>query len=114
MTDQKVPKQGNNNGGIVNPVVAAVAGAVVGAGIAITGVALSDKKNRDNMLKSAATIKENVVEFVENAQKQAETKKIELDKKLAKDKKILKKVVGSAKNSLHKTTKEVNNALKSL
>ena len=41
-------------------------------------------------------------------------KKLELDKKLAKDKEIIKKVVISAKNSLDKTTKEVNKAVKSL
>ena len=43
MKDHKVNKQSGVMGGL-SPVAAAVAGAVVGAGIAVAGVALSDKK----------------------------------------------------------------------
>ena len=95
MKDQK-------NGG-VNPITAAVAGAVVGAGIAVAGVVLSDEKNRKK-----------IKDFAETVQNQTEEKKKKLEIKLAKDKEIVRKVVNSAKDSIDKTTKEVNKAVKSL
>lgn len=98
----------------VNPMVAAVAGAVVGAGIAVAGVALSDEKNRKKVIQAATNLKDNLVTYVEKTQKQVETKKAELGKEISKDKEIVNKVVKSAKKSLHKTTKEVNKALKSI
>ncbi|MDP2692128.1 MAG: hypothetical protein Q8O88_00640 [bacterium] len=73
MNDKKMSKQGKVKGDI-NRVVAAVAGAVVGAGIAVAGVALSDEKNRGK----------------------------------------IRKVVKDATNSIDKTTKKVNKAVKSL
>lgn len=90
------------NGG-VNPIAVAVAGAVVGAGIAVAGVVLSDEKNRKK-----------VKDFADSVQEQAEDKKKKLEIKLAKDKEIVRKVVSSAKDSIDKTTKEVNKAVKSL
>lgn len=95
MKDQK------NSG--VNQVAVAVAGAVVGAGLAVAGVVLSDEKNRQK-----------VKDFANDLQKQAEIKKAELEKKISKDKEIVRKVVNSAKDSIDKTTKEVNKAVKSL
>lgn len=102
MNDQKMNKQGEvkNN---INSVVVAVTGAVIGAGIAVAGVALSDKKN-----------KEKVKNFTINVQKKVETKKKEIEKKIMNDKEKVKKVINSAKNSLDKTTKEVNKAVSSL
>lgn len=73
MNDKKMNKQVKVKRGI-NRVVAAVAGAVVGAGIAVAGVALSDEKNRVK----------------------------------------IREVVKDAKNSIDKTTKKVNKAVKSL
>jgi gas vesicle protein len=106
MKDQK-------NGG-VNPITAAVAGAVVGAGIAVAGVVLSDEKNRKKVKDVATGVKDKAVDYIQLTQKQANAKKNELEKRITDDKRKLKKVVNSAKNSLDKTTKEVNNAVKSL
>ena len=98
----------------VNPVAVAVAGAVVGAGIAVAGVLLSDEKNREKIAHVATTVKNDVTEYVEKTQKQIEAEKKILEKRMLADKIKVKKVVASAKESLDKTTKEVNNAVKSL
>lgn len=82
MNDQKMSKQGEAKSG-VNPIITVVAGAVVGAGIAVAGVALVKEKKT-------------------------------LEKRILADKMKVKKVVALAKESLDKTTKEVNNAVKSL
>lgn len=115
MNDQKMSKQGESGG--INPVSVAVTGAVVGAGIAVAGVVLSilsDKKNREKIVKVATTVKDGVTDYVEKTQKQIETEKKTLEKRIEADKKKVSKVVASAKDSVHKTTKEVNNAVKSL
>ncbi len=106
-------KQGRRKDGI-NPVVVAVAGAVVGAGIAVAGVVLSDEKNREKIVQTVITVKDDVTHFVTKTQKQIEAEKKTLEKRILADKIRVKKVVASAKNSLDKTTKEVNNAVKSL
>lgn len=106
-------KQGGAKDGI-NPVVVAVAGAVVGAGIAVAGVVLSDEKNREKIVKAANTVRDDVTHYVEKTQKQIEFEKKILEKRILADKMKVKKVVASAKSSLDKTTKEVNNAVKSL
>lgn len=98
----------------INPMVVAVAGAVVGAGIAVAGAVLSDKKNREKIVKTATTVKDDVTKYVKKTQKQIEEEKEMLEKRILADKIKVKKVVASAKNSLDKTTKEVNNAVKSL
>lgn len=113
MNDRKMSKQGGVKGGI-NPVVVAVAGAVVGAGIAVAGVVLSDEKNREKIVNAANTVRDDVTHYVEKTQKQIELEKKILEKRILADKMKVKKVVASAQNSLDKTTKEVNNAVKSL
>jgi hypothetical protein len=113
MNDRKMAKQDEVKVGL-NPVVVAVAGAVVGAGIAVAGVVLSDEKNREKVVKAATTIKDDVTQFVEKTQKQIDTEKKILEKRILADKIKVKKVVASAQDSLDKTTKEVNKAVKSL
>lgn len=98
----------------VNPVIIAVTGAVVGAGLAVAGVALSDEKNRKKIAKTATTVKDDVIHYLRNTQKQLNTEKKAFENRLLADKKKVNKVVTSAKNSLHKTTKEVNDVVKSL
>jgi len=73
MKNQKINKQNEKNSK-VDSLVVAVTGVVVSAGIAVAGVTLADKKNREKV----------------------------------------KKIVASAKDSLHKTANKVNNAVKSL
>jgi len=113
MNDQKMSKQDELKRG-VNPVVVAVAGAVVGAGIAVAGVVLSDEKNREKIVKAVNSVRDDVTHYVEKTQKQIEVEKKILEKRILADKIKVKKVVASAKNSLDKTAKEVNNAVKSL
>jgi hypothetical protein len=58
MTHNKVVTQSNN----VNPVVAAVAGAVV-AGVAVAGAyALSNKDNQDKVAKVVTDVKKNIMD----------------------------------------------------
>ena len=87
MKDHKVNKQSGVMGGL-SPVAAAVAGAVVGAGIAVAGVALSDKKNREKVKRAALKVKEDVVKYAENVKNQGGIKKLELDKKHSKINKV--------------------------
>ncbi|MCR4326875.1 MAG: hypothetical protein NUV52_04450 [Candidatus Roizmanbacteria bacterium] len=113
MNDQKISHQDDVKSNI-NPMVVAVAGAAVGAGIVVAGVVLSDKKNREKIAQTAATVRDDVAHFVTKTQKQVDAEKRTLEKKILADKIKVKKVVASAKNSLDKTTKKVNNAVKSL
>lgn len=65
-----------------DPIVAAVAGAVVGAGIAIAGVAaLKDKKNVEKVKKTVKDIKEAAINNIEDMQNQSiSTKNAVIDK----------------------------------
>lgn len=95
MKNQNNKKQ-NTDGVGLNPVVAAVAGAVVGAGIAVAGVVLSDKKNRDTIQKTVGNVKDQVEE------------------KVAKDKEKIKLIVDTAKSSLHQAATDVNKAVQTV
>jgi len=89
MSNQK--KLDKNKGGI-NPVVAAVTGAVVGAGIAVAGaVALKDEKNRNKVKKAFSDVKDQAAGDIEDIQNKAEDKKDEAEKKLDEGKEALKK-----------------------
>lgn len=72
----------------VNPLAAAVAGAVVGAGMAVAGaVAMSDKKNQDKIKNVVADIK-----------KKVDDKKFEAEIKAQKLGNIAKDAVNDVKN----------------
>lgn len=95
MTDQNYKKQDKGNGG-VNPVIAAVTGAIVGAGVAaaVAGtVALKDEKNRERVKEILTNAKDKAIGYVEDMQKQAQDKKVEVEGKLAEDKEKVKKLV---------------------
>lgn len=106
MKDQKLKKQDEERGG-VNPIVAAVAGAVVGAGIAVAGVALSDEKNRKKVKIGVDKAKELTIEYMEGVQKKVQDKKHEEEKKI-------EKIVSKAKSSLHKASNDVNKAVQTI
>lgn len=95
MKDQNNKKEDDRVAGL-NPVVATVVGAVVGTGIAIAGVVLSDKKNRDNIQKTVNNIKDQVEE------------------KVTKDKEKIKLIVDTAKISLHQAAIDVNKAVQTV
>ena len=65
----------------VNPIAVTVAGAVVGAGIAVAGVMLSKEKNRKKVKEVANKLKNDTFENMVNIKKQTESKKKELEKK---------------------------------
>jgi len=113
MKDQKIKKEDEKRVGI-NPLVVAVAGAVVGAGIAVAGVALSDENNRKKVEESATKAKELTREYVDGIQKQVQEKKNEVEGIFSEDKEKVRKVVNSAKNSLHKTANAVNKAVQAV
>jgi len=110
MTNQKQNKQSEKKGN-VSPVVAAVAGAVVGAGIAVAGVVLSEEKNRNKIKDVSTKVKNDVVKNIDNIRNRAEIEKQKLEARIFKDKEKVRKVVNSAKNLLDKTT---NKAVTSL
>ncbi|MFA6532776.1 MAG: hypothetical protein WCT22_02140 [Patescibacteria group bacterium] len=101
----------NQNQGGINPVAAAVAGAVVGAGVGIAGaVVLGDKKNREKIGKVLNNAKNQAVNYVEGVQKQAEVKKEEIEEKLTKDKEKVGRVTKSVKKSFNNAVKDVKRA----
>jgi hypothetical protein len=101
MKDQRINRQDEKNDK-VNPIVFTKAGAAIGGRITVAEVALSDNKNREKVIKATTARKDDVVSYVVKTQKQIEAQK------------KINQVINSAKNSLHKTTKEINKALKSL
>ena len=101
-----------NQGGI-NPVAAAVAGAVVGAGVAVAGaVVMGNKKNREKISKVLNDAKDKAVNYMEGIQKQAQDKKDEVGEKLTKGKEKVKRVTKSVKKSLDSAIKDVKKAAK--
>lgn len=102
--NQKKQNEGKNG---INPVVAAVAGAVVGAGIAVAGVALADEKNREKVKEVVTKAKNQTIGYVEDMQKQAQAKKREGEEKV-------KIAVDSAKKSLHQASTDVNKAVQAI
>jgi len=105
MTDQ-------NQGGI-NPVAAAVAGAVVGAGIGVAGaVIMGNKKNREKIGKVLNNAKNQAINYVEGVQKQAEDKKNEVKEKLTEGREKVGKVTKSVKKSFNNAVKNVKRAAK--
>lgn len=85
MSDQNKKKPVENKGGI-NPVVAGVAGAIIGAGAAAAAIVLSDEEKRKQLGNSLNEVKDKAEELVEDAQKGVQDKKEEIEKKLAQDK----------------------------
>lgn len=78
-------KQTEVHGGM-NPVVMAVTGAVIGAGIAVAGVgavALKDEKNRQKVKEALGSAKDQAVDYIEDVQKQIHDKKVAVEKALA-------------------------------
>lgn len=83
MTDKNNKKQVEEKGGF-NPVVAAVTGAVIGAGIAVAGaVALRDEKNREKVKEAFTNIKDQAKGYMDDMQKQVKEKEEAVKEKFA-------------------------------
>lgn len=60
----------------MSPVKAAIAGAIIGAGVAAAGVvALQDEKKRKKVKAALGSVKDQAVEYLENVQENPDTKK---------------------------------------
>jgi hypothetical protein len=91
----------------VNPVAAAVTGAVVGAGIAVAGVvALEDEKNREKAKETLIHVKDQVVGYIENMQKHTQEKKDKTAIKPSGKPKKVKKEAAAAKKSNRRNVKK--------
>lgn len=67
----------------IHPIAVAIAGAVVGASLAVaSAAALKDKKNREKVKDVFNTFKEQAVGYMKRVQKQAENKKAQIEDKL--------------------------------
>jgi hypothetical protein len=90
-------KQDKRKSGI-DPVAAAVTGAIVGAGVAVAGaVALKDKKNRENVKQVLNNVKDQAVGYMEKMQNDVKSKKGSVENKLDDGQKEVKKVTSSTK-----------------
>lgn len=72
----------------INPIVAAVTGAVVGAGIAIAGaIALKDEDTRDQVKEVFANAKDQAMGYVEDVKNQVQVKKDQVEERIVAAKK---------------------------
>lgn len=94
----------NNQG--VNPVAAAVTGAVVGAGVAVAGtIALQDEGNRKKVKNILTVVKKQALDRMNEMQKQMQHTKGDIEEKVTVGKKEGKKLTNATKTSLHKVAK---------
>ncbi len=85
MIDQKEKRFKKKDG--VNPVVAAAAGAIVGAGVAAAGVvALNDERNREKVKEVLANVKEQAKGYIEDIKKKEQAEKEEVEQNLSEGK----------------------------
>lgn len=99
-------KKQNNDEKSVNPIIAGVTGAVIGAGIAIAGaVILKDEKNRDKAKKVINNVKEEVRGYVKDLENSAQKKTAVVEEKLAKGAKKAKKLAGNVEKNLQDKAK---------
>lgn len=99
MTNSKQNKGKEEKVGGISTVVAAVAGAIAGAGVAITGaIIMSDKKNRDK-----------VEGVINNFKEEVGDKKDEVEKKFLEEKENIKNAVIGAVDSLETLVEDTKN-----
>jgi len=99
----------------MNPLIAAVTGVVVGAGVAVAGVvALQDKKSRARVKRVLTHVKNQAVRYFEDMQSQAQVTKDEVGKKLAKSKEKIQKASNEAKNALRHEVKNTKKEVKQI
>lgn len=82
-----------NNGKQINPMVAGVTGAVIGAGVAaVTTGVLSNKKTRDKVFHTVSSIRKKVMDSMENMEKGAMEQKESIEHRLRLGKRVRKGV----------------------
>ncbi|MFA5828790.1 MAG: hypothetical protein WC841_05550 [Candidatus Shapirobacteria bacterium] len=88
MTDVQKKREVKNTNG-VNPIVAGIAGAVVGGVAVATSMVMSNKKNRDKIKAGLASAKDKTVEYLDEVKKQASDRKSEVKEKVIQEVKKL-------------------------
>ena len=112
MTDVQPKKTSQVSAG-VSPVVAAVTGVVVGAGLAIAGVvAMKDKKNQEKVREAVDNTKDKAAELMKDVQEQASKTQDEVETSLSDGKAKAEKIANSAKNSIHESVKNIQKKVK--
>jgi hypothetical protein len=87
----------------VGSIFAAVTGAVVGAGVAVTGaIFMKDKKNRDKVKKVLSNAKNQAVDYIEKIEKEAKKDTATVKKKIVATKKNVNKKVKKIKKGTKK------------
>ena len=81
MTEMQKKKE-TKNPNTVNPVVAGIAGAVVGGVAVATSMVMSNKKNRDVLKAKLTEAKNQTTEYLDDVKKQALAKKGEVKEKV--------------------------------
>lgn len=109
MTDQKQKKHNVGKAGL-NPMVAAVAGAVVGAGVAVAAVVLKDEKNREKIKEVLTNVKEETAGYIDDMKSRAHDAKGTAVKKFDEGKKEVKRVAQSVNDYVQKEVADVKKA----
>lgn len=83
MTDKTMENKRKNG---INPVVAGVTGAVIGASVAVAGITvLRDKGNREKVKKKFIDARKQTLDYVKGIRKQTKDKKEKIEKQFKKD-----------------------------
>ncbi len=66
-----------------SPVTTAVAGAVIGAGVAIVGAVLRNKENREKIKEVITNVKDQTSEYIQSMQEQVEDTQDSVEQKIS-------------------------------
>lgn len=86
-----------NNGNPINPVATLITGAIVGAGVAVAGVVLKEKKNREKLRVALNKAKNQAGGYVNDIRKNIEEKDEMIQEKLDLGNKGAKVLTNTAK-----------------
>lgn len=112
MTNSKQTKEEEKKSGF-SPVIAAVAGAVVGVGVAIAGaVALADKENKQKVDDAIANTKDKAKGIIKDVQAQVEDKQNQVEKKVSQEKEMVRAAAIDVVDSLQNLTADAKDKIK--
>ncbi|MFA5928208.1 MAG: hypothetical protein WC838_02775 [Candidatus Margulisiibacteriota bacterium] len=97
---------------VIEPLVAAAAGALVGAGVVATGIVLKEKQDREELKQVLTEMKEITVEYLDEMKQEIDDKKADVKREIVKDTKIVKNVAASVKGSLHQAIEDAKKAVR--
>lgn len=86
----------NKKEGGVNPMIASLAGAAVGAAVGAGAIILSDKKNREKLEKALEGLKKQGFNVLDIVQREADNVRKQIGEKVNEDKKPAKKAAKKA------------------